>query len=87
MNDLCASCGGQCCRFVSLSLGEVKRGDMEWLQVRGTLFPDGRWVLESPCPKFDSETGKCRIYARRPRACKLYPVDGPSCRLIRKLAV
>jgi Fe-S-cluster containining protein len=44
---------------------------------------DSRYEEGLPCLWLDVETGRCRNYEWRPRACKGFPVGGKSCRAYR----
>lgn len=86
---LCDSCGGECCKFVSIPLADVPGLlpdlDRPWLEARGTLYADGVWRIASRCRHL-TDAGRCAIYATRPDSCRDYDVDGPSCRRARAQA-
>lgn len=83
--DLCASCGGACCRYITIPLANLigwTNRALPWFEARGTVDAEGRWRIYSPCRHLTPE-GRCGIYATRPEVCRDYPVDGPSCRAAR----
>jgi uncharacterized protein len=37
----------------------------------------GAWILKQPCPFYDKECKKCKIYDIRPQTCTKYPLHPP----------
>lgn len=60
----CNNCG-DCCRpeFRAARIAYYNASGIGYRLVHG----------EAGCPDFDSETGRCKDYARRPRECMRFP--------------
>ena len=89
MNLLCAKCGGECCKYIILPLHLDGGADVSWLMARGTLTGcdangTSQWRIKSRCPQLNA-AGRCRVYARRPKSCEHFAVDGEACRKAREM--
>jgi len=82
MNKTCEKCGGLCCEFLFLPLENFKDEELDLLRVRGVIKHE-TWIVRAPCPKL--KDGKCSIHWRRPKTCKRFKVDGPTCKAARML--
>ncbi len=82
--QICAQCGGECCKYITIPLSELEELDIPWLQARGMLYGPV-WRIKSRCPRLTDE-GKCAIYETRPETCKMFEVGGQSCRRARAAA-
>lgn len=81
----CRECGGACCRWVSVRI-QRKTTDSDqraWMDVRG-VRKFGMWWIPTRCRHL-SWRGRCKVYAKRPRACREYGVDSPKCRAVREV--
>jgi uncharacterized protein len=45
------------------------------------------WILKQPCPFYDSEDSRCKIYEIRPATCTKYPLHPPLKEMPNNLAV
>jgi len=41
---------------------------------RGSIKHNGERIKLNPCTYLDSELSRCKIYNKRPEACKMYPI-------------
>ena len=85
IDPTCQTCGGQCCKFISVRVGLQTPERRTWFEARGNLTPGGTWRISSRCPHLTADN-RCAIYATRPRACRDWPVDGDGCRGTRAAA-
>ena len=78
----CETCGGACCRFVVVLVGDMTPDQRRWAEMRGPLrqVRDGVWEWELPvaCPQLTAD-GRCGIYEARPDVCKGFKVGGAMC--------
>ena len=81
MNELCESCGGLCCKGVSIDVSKWTEPQRVWALTRGVIVDD-QWYIDAPCKHLGTD-GKCLIYDSRPLNCLAYRVDGPTCRATR----
>ena len=81
--DLCAKCGGKCCRYFALEIDTptTKRDfdDIRWYLCHENIrvfVEDGEWYLEvnNRCRHLD-ESSRCRIYPDRPAICRKHSLD------------
>lgn len=81
--ELCARCGGKCCRYFALPIDTPKTrrdfDDVRWyLCHEGTMVyvEEGEWYLEvrTVCRHLD-ERNRCRIYEHRPAVCREHSPD------------
>ena len=83
----CETCGGACCRFVVVLVGDMTPDQRRWAEMRGPLreVRDGAWEWELPvaCPSLTA-AGRCGIYDERPGVCREFAVGGEMCRRARR---
>lgn len=79
MDKVCKSCGGECCKTISIPVVISPEVDLAWLTARGALCEGGNWMIISECRHL-SRSGRCKIYATRPQSCRDYPVGGVDCK-------
>ncbi len=76
----CESCKGDCCTGMALQI-PTPRSRKDFEDTRWYLFHerthlyidrDGDWIAEIdlPCTHRDPESGRCRIYEKRPPICR-----------------
>ena len=83
-SELCQTCG-ECCKWVVFHIARPDRPDLaeEWFNAKHIEIlkrSDRRWAIKVPmvCPQLkewidkDGYRCKCRIYDKRPTACKHY---------------
>lgn len=76
----CQLCRGACCESIVLNM-PVRDAPAEavWLGLHGTVLPDGRLELRTPCSRLDG-CGRCTIHDIRPSLCRNFEVGGADCR-------
>ena len=83
----CDGCGGACCRFVVVAIGDMTPDQRRWAEMRGPLdFAHGGallWRLPVACPHLTAE-GRCDSYADRPDVCREFEVGGKLCKAAMK---
>ena len=83
----CDTCGGACCRFVVVGIGDMTPDQRRWAEMRGPLdfAHEGAllWRLPVACPNL-TPAGRCGIYDTRPDVCRELAVDGALCRRARE---
>ena len=88
-SSLCDQCGGQCCRYVKVMVGEMTADQLRWAEMRGDARPvrpgAWAWCLPVACPHLDA-AGRCGIYETRPHVCRTFEVGGELCRDARRRA-
>jgi len=84
--SLCDDCGGACCRFVVVAIGEMTPDQRRWAEMRGPLTPvrEGvlSWRLPVACPHLTA--AMCGIYDTRPDVCREFESGGKLCEAARK---
>ncbi len=82
----CDTCGGACCRFVVVAIGELTADQRRWAEMRGPVDFAYKgaflWRLPVACQNL-AEDGMCRIYASRPDVCREFEVGGELCKKAR----
>jgi len=73
----CDKCGGACCRYVVIQVGELTPERREWAETRGTIEGD-MYRIRSKCCHLTRQ-GFCKIYPNRPGICKQYRVNSALC--------
>jgi Fe-S-cluster containining protein len=68
----CKGCAGICCTRTAQSVF-LSPDEAQKLGIKGAADGSGQVLLPLPCKFF--KKGQCSIYAERPAACRLYPVQ------------
>jgi len=85
MNEICKECGAKCCKDVRVPVKmDLDPDTLEFLNTRGRVL-GAFWIIPARC-KFLDKRNRCRIYARRPRQCREFEVDGEACKYTRDTA-
>jgi len=83
----CDGCGGACCRFVVVAVGEMTADQRRWAEMRGPLDfkHEGAmaWRLPVACRNLTA-AGRCGIYADRPDVCREFAEGGEMCEAARR---
>ena len=72
----CSSCGGACCKGVSIPTKVVDADALHWMRTRGKV-EGGYWHIRSVCSFLKG--GRCLVYDARPVACHRCEVGSEQC--------
>jgi Fe-S-cluster containining protein len=76
-SDVCAECGGKCCKFIMLETLKTDKYKIDFWEVQGnTKFSETdthvQYGQKCPCQHID-ENGRCDDYENRPQLCRDFP--------------
>lgn len=76
--DICAECGGKCCRYIMLETTKTNDYKLEFWEAQGHVkfSEDDTHVQYGQVAKcqHNMDDGKCAIYDKRPKLCRDFPV-------------
>jgi Fe-S-cluster containining protein len=85
-NPLCNNCGACCRDHVPVAADDAVPADLTFVDADGR-----RWMrpheIRPWCGALDVLERRCTIYDQRPRACRVFEVDGRDCHRARQLAL
>ena len=77
-SDICAECGGKCCRYILLETTKDDHYKLEFWEAQGNIkFSETDTHVQygqlSKC-QHNTDDGKCAIYDKRPKLCREFPL-------------